>query len=109
MWLNSAFLTLFRRGLLLVLCLLAQSCASPAGNLKELATEQGLERSEVRANGFDLLVFDNVGKRAPQVGNAQTSSDILHVYLEGDGSPWRYRTVIMPDPTPRNPLDAKTD
>lgn len=28
----------------------------------------------------------------------------MHVYLEGDGSPWRYRAIVMPDPTPRNPL-----
>lgn len=29
---------------------------------------------------------------------------VLHVYLEGDGSPWKHRTVIMPDPTPRRPV-----
>jgi len=92
------------RWLLIGLCLLAQSCATPTGDLREFATEQGLERSQVRAGGFNLLVFDNNAKRASQSGNRFGSSDILRVYLEGDGSPWRYNTVIMPDPTPRNPL-----
>ena len=100
----TAFRTRGWRWLLLSLCLLVQSCATPTGDLRQLATEQGLERSQVRAGGFDLLVFDNNVKRAKQLGNAYASSNVLRVYLEGDGSPWRYSTVIMPDPTPRNPL-----
>ena len=30
--------------------------------------------------------------------------DVLHIYLEGDGTPWLSRFVIASDPTPRNPL-----
>ena len=103
MWPNTCAHRLVWRGLLLALCLLAQSCATPTGQLTDLATDNGLERSEVRAGGFDLLVFDNIS-RAKRAGNASTSRDILHVYLEGDGSPWRYNSIIMRDPTPRNPL-----
>ena len=50
----------------------------------------------MRAGGFSHTVFDN---GAPVVDDG-----VLHVYLEGDGTPWRHRTVIMPDPTPRRPL-----
>ena len=36
--------------------------------------------------------------------NLNTAGNVLRVYLEGDGSPWKYRVVTMPDPTPRDPL-----
>ncbi|MGH8502244.1 MAG: alpha/beta fold hydrolase [Gammaproteobacteria bacterium] len=32
---------------------------------------------------------------------------ILHIYLEGDGSPWLYRRYIAADPTPHKPLMLK--
>lgn len=32
------------------------------------------------------------------------SADRIHVYLDGDGLPWRSRHRIASDPTPRNPL-----
>ncbi|MFK7994233.1 MAG: alpha/beta hydrolase [Granulosicoccus sp.] len=86
---------------LMVFCVFLQACATPTGDLTRFATQNGLKRSEVRAGGFNLLVFDNETKNRDY---ASESQGVLHVYLEGDGSPWKYRTIVMPDPTPRNPL-----
>ena len=84
-------------------CIILQGCASPSDKLALLAFEQGFERNTLRVKGFNLLVYENA---AQFVSDGATSDSVLamHIYLEGDGSPWRYRTIIMPDPTPRNPL-----
>ncbi|MBX2880801.1 MAG: alpha/beta hydrolase [Granulosicoccus sp.] len=107
----------------LIWCLLCAAslsvgCASPTSRLKHYASEQGFARGLLDTGDYDLLVFDNQaglaqvqksGKlrfnRSSRYPIGKTSqSSRLHVYLEGDGLPWRYRTVIMPDPTPRSPL-----
>jgi pimeloyl-ACP methyl ester carboxylesterase len=90
---------------LILACLLLQACATPVGNLEQLAKEQGFERSTIDAGGFRLLVYRN-SRSVNQLStvSGQTDHSILHIYLEGDGSPWRHRTIIMPDPTPRSPL-----
>lgn len=80
-----------------------QGCATPTTQLNEFATELGFERSQLRVKGFDLLVYENPSQFARKT-RLDDPPRALHVYLEGDGSPWRYRTIIMPDPTPRNPL-----
>ena len=88
-----------KAAVLVILSLLLHACATPTGELTSYAAQNDLERSKVRAAGFNLLVFDNFSK-----AQAHTRANILHIYLEGDGSPWKHRTIIMPDPTPRNPL-----
>ncbi len=88
----------------LLVCLL-QACASPAGKLDELAESQGFERSRLVAGGFKLLVYHNAQAQAGSVSRRSSKSGgILHVYLEGDGTPWVHRTIVMADPTPRRPL-----
>ena len=81
-----------------------QACATPVGKLIDVAEQNGFDQSKVRAGGFDLLVFSNQASRKTRVQDVDPNPKALHVYLEGDGSPWRYRVVVMPDPTPRNPL-----
>lgn len=111
--------------LLLVCLLLLQACASPTGKLTQFAQSQGFERSWIKTTDYKLMVFDNtdvvhpvndaqsrLGRKSELTQKLQSSaqsrsSDVLHVYLEGDGSPWRHRTIIMPDPTPRSPLMLK--
>lgn len=89
----------------LLLCLLLQACSTPVGRLTELAGQYGFEQSRERAAGFDLLVFSNRALIEQQHNTAKKAKpDVLRVYLEGDGSPWRSRVIVMPDPTPRNPL-----
>ena len=78
------------------------ACASPTDRLRELAAEQGFWRRSVISDGFELTVFENGALGAGEA--ARTDLSTLHVYLEGDGTPWRYRVIVMPDPTPRRPL-----
>lgn len=85
-------------------CICLQGCATPSAKLNDYASGQGFERSTLRVKGFKLLVYKNTESFARKKSSVTSATEILHVYLEGDGSPWRYRTVVMPDPTPRNPL-----
>src|SRR5690606_28769375 len=36
--------------------------------------------------------------------NINPSSDVLNVYIEGDGTPWIKNRYIAKDPSPQNPL-----
>lgn len=80
---------------ILLLLLTIGGCQTPTGRILSFGQNSGFVKSHVRADGFDHLVFSN---------QSAVSAPVLHVYLEGDGSPWRYRTLVMPDPTPRRPL-----
>ncbi len=81
--------------LLFVGLLLLSGCATPTSRLDSLALSHNFERSVISTNGYDHLVYTRYLSKA---------KNVLHVYLEGDGSPWKYRVVTMPDPTPREPL-----
>ena len=70
-------------------------CSTPTTRLNDLAKSHNFSRSVVKTHGFEHLVYTN---------NLTNAKSVLHVYLEGDGSPWKYRVVTMPDPTPRDPL-----
>jgi len=72
------------------------ACATPTTKLIDIAEAERFERSQKSANGFELLVLQNA--KATHPGNQ------LHVYLEGDGTPWQYRVIKSRDPTPRQPL-----
>jgi hypothetical protein len=82
-------------GLSACLVILLAGCA-PAQRLDALAKEHGLERSVVEANHFQLVVYRNTAREGRGAR--------LHVYLEGDGLPWRTRYEVSWDPTPRDPL-----
>jgi len=81
-----------------------QACATPGGNLSKLAEGKGFRQSNVRAAGYDLTAFDNESLVADTLAGRESGRNVLHIYLEGDGTPWKHRTIVMPDPTPRNPL-----
>lgn len=73
-------------------------CATPTQKVDELATNAGFVRLVLPGEHFNHLAYFSPGK---------TSSNTLHVYLEGDGSPWLTPQVISLDPTPRKPLMLK--
>jgi len=75
------------------------ACATPTDNIVKIANTQNLNRSDLKANGFRHFVLHNT--------TSVDQSKTLHVYLEGDGTPWKYRIVRMRDPTPRRPLMLK--
>lgn len=77
----------------IVACLLLAGCATPQQHLDQLAEQAGFERLLLAGKGFHHVAYRNAAREGP-----------LHVYLEGDGTPWLNRYTIAPDPTPRRPL-----
>jgi hypothetical protein len=72
------------------------SCAIfPETNVEHLAASAGFKREMVRGDTFLHVAYFNQAPRG---------AGPLHVYLEGDGSPWIDERWISADPTPRNPL-----
>ncbi len=83
---------------LLVSMALITCAAAGAGAPRRVdaaAAALGFERSLVRGTDFTHVVYLH---RRPG------TSSRLHVYLEGDGSPWRRGRRPARDPTPREPL-----
>lgn len=70
-------------------------CASPEKRSDELATGSGFSRTIVTGAPFRHVVYRNA---------LQSPRSDLHVYIEGDGSPFEWHTVIAADPTSRSPL-----
>jgi pimeloyl-ACP methyl ester carboxylesterase len=68
-------------------------CVSPAAQFAERATALGLRRAVVTEAGLPHVLYSKTG----------TPTATLHVYLDGDGTPWIGRQPAA-DPTPRNPL-----
>jgi len=64
--------------------------------MDERAAEQGYRKVVVQGNGYSHVAYIKAGRA--------TSNSALHVYLEGDGTPWAHRRVAAADPTPRTPL-----
>lgn len=73
----------------------AAGCSHSVGYSGASVTPPGMERRLVHGAGFDHLAYSR--------GLAQGPGRV-HVYLEGDGLPWRTRNRIATDPTPRVPL-----
>jgi hypothetical protein len=81
------------RGLAVVgLCLLA-ACVSPAHRW----------RQRVHQAGFTLAVTSGRPFRHVVLEKPEAPSRVLHVYLDGDGTPWEGRAPAA-DPTPRDTL-----
>jgi pimeloyl-ACP methyl ester carboxylesterase len=82
------------RSLVLILAIAFAGCASRLDNVQSLVSSQGWQSELVEGEGFSHRVFRN---RVPP-------SDVLHVYIEGDGTPYLHRYFIASDPTPYNPV-----
>lgn len=77
------------------LVLQSAGCASSAQRMDHQAITFGYRKMIVSGEGFDHIAY---------VKEGHTTNAALHVYLEGDGSPWLRRRVAAIDPTPRNAL-----
>ncbi len=90
---------------LIVLSLLC-GCATPAQRVDKLAVKYGFERAIVDSKNFQHVVYFNpsLSRLESEIQIPDDSTAILHIYLEGDGSPWLRRQTVATDPTPRNPL-----
>lgn len=79
-----------------LLVLQSSGCASPAQRLDERAADLGYRRLVVQGAGYEHIAYFKAGRAK--------ASSVLHVYLEGDGTPWVRKRVAASDPTPRTPL-----
>ena len=69
-------------------------CASPAVRHDREAARLGLERNILQGAGFEHVYYTRHAK----------GGTALHVYFDGDGTPWLHGQWPAEDPTPREPL-----
>ena len=74
------------------------ACVMPAQRADRAASRLGLIKRIVQGTEFRHVVYLKLGSRP---------SASLHVYIEGDGSPWIGGEIESDDPTPRNLLVLK--
>jgi len=91
-------LSLSKIALAIICLLLVLGCATPSEKFIDTAKQFGFELQEIEGKPYRHRVF--VNSKAKQTQNIKE----LHVYLDGDGTPWQTGTQIAADPTPRNPL-----
>lgn len=82
--------------LLALVLVLVAGCAEPAARFSDRAAALGFRTSLVEGDGFHHVAFR---RGEPASGAARA----LHVYLDGDGTPWEAGRPAA-DPTPRDPL-----
>lgn len=82
--------------LLLILCL--SGCATPSQHFDRVADELGFSSEIVSTTQFKHQIYS-----ARNLMEVKT----LHVYLDGDGTPWERNRWVAYDPTARNPLILK--
>jgi pimeloyl-ACP methyl ester carboxylesterase len=75
--------------------MVATGCAGSLPRPDEIARESGFERRVQHGADYGHVVFANARISAPGA---------LHVYIEGDGTPYVARYGVAADPTPRHPL-----
>lgn len=73
------------------------ACTSPAAHFHQVSRDKHFKQSVLKGTLFQHVIYTNAAAQ-------QTSSSILHVYLDGDGTPWLKKRWIARDPTARNPL-----
>lgn len=86
-------IVIFSRLLGLCLILGLTACSSPAAKLSAHAERLNLQTLELNAGTYLLTAFYKPG---------YSTKKRLHVYLEGDGQPWRRGYWPATDPTTRN-------
>lgn len=72
---------------------------SPADKFASQALEYGFDSLEMSSDSFEHRIYFN-----QYVPHSIDSPTRLHVYLDGDGTPWLKNRWIAKDPTARNPL-----
>ena len=70
-------------------------CTAPETRLNNEAQHLNFTRTVVRGTEFDHVVYLN---------QKQNKNSALHVYLDGDGTPWINNRWVSENPTTRNPL-----
>ena len=86
------------RGFLLIGFILLQACATPSERFAAEARQLRFSEQLLSGAPFQHRVYLNA------LADLDVSISELHVYLDGDGTPWRTSSRIADDPTARNPL-----
>lgn len=80
---------------ILLLGFTLSGCSTPSQRIETLAAQLGYQRMVVAGQPWAHVLYRNT---------ITQPDSILHVYLEGDGTPWIGGKIIATDPTARNPL-----
>lgn len=80
------------------------ACVNPAHRADSLAKELGFQRDLVVGRGFRHVVYHNAAPLAAGTTSDTLHVDTLHIYIEGDGTPYVRPDTPATDPTPRNPV-----
>jgi len=86
--------------LLAIVCLSLWSCTTPSERFFKKAKEFKFGNNIVNSGQFRHQFFFN------QLA-VSSEQKIVHVYLDGDGTPWEKHRWITDDPTARNPIILK--
>ena len=73
-------------------------CATPSEHFSAVANEYGFHPLTIETNSFEHQIYTNTEAKKG------LNKDTLHVYLDGDGTPWEHSRWIARDPTSRNPI-----
>lgn len=74
-------------------------CATPTQNFLTTALDFGFQEQKLLGQPFTHKIYAN-----PSAYQAKLTT--LHVYLDGDGTPWKHGRIAN-DPTSRNPIILK--
>jgi pimeloyl-ACP methyl ester carboxylesterase len=83
------------KGVLALGVMLLNACVNPTQRAEDFAQRSGFHGQTAVGSRFRHVIYRNA---TPGGGGT------LHVYIEGDGSPYRHRNVVAADPTPHDPL-----
>lgn len=70
-------------------------CATPAQKFNQEVTRLGFKSQQITSEQFKHKLY---------LSSDITQGDVLHVYFDGDGTPWERNRWVADDPTARNPL-----
>ncbi len=85
--------------LVAIVCFLGLAgCATPSEQFAGVATNFGFYGFSLNSGIFEHQFYTNI--KVTQAIN----EDVLHVYLDGDGTPWEHNQWIADDPTSKNPM-----
>ncbi len=84
---------------LILLLLQLSGCATPSERFESSAKSLGLTSIEIIGEPFRHRIYLN-----RRTATQSDTTPVVHVYLDGDGTPWEMKRWIAEDPTPRNPL-----
>lgn len=77
---------------------LLTACVTPSEHFAEAANELGFVGVSLKSDRFEHQLYANA------MTMDRFEAPVLHVYLDGDGTPWERHRWISEDPTSRNPM-----